>query len=251
MDVFPWCNVGHKNFYDILLMSFTYQTKWCVMLMHCLDDTESWFYYTSAFQILSMIALSVTDYRHTNGIISSLHGNRKWTFEGIDIETRPILTEHNIFEADIFNPDNNLDDLRSTSTHSPKIPFLINPQCSLHGLMLSLRHLLIWMSRIVHSKSHNLWVITSYQLTTSHTHCKHGLKHTHQEVPNVKFIKYSPTKCSQTYTHLFQRQQHTLSYMFGQKFPILDALYSTYDLWKKIMFIFSCGYRIFKPIPRK
>ena len=24
--------------------------------------------------------------------------------------------------------------------------------------------------------------------------------------------------------------QHTLSYMFGQKFPILDALYSTYDL---------------------
>ena len=34
--------------------------------------------------------------------------------------------EHNIFEADIFNPDNNMDDISITSTRSPKIPVLIN-----------------------------------------------------------------------------------------------------------------------------
>ena len=34
--------------------------------------------------------------------------------EGINIETQPILTEDNIFEADIFNPDNNLDDISRT-----------------------------------------------------------------------------------------------------------------------------------------
>ena len=43
----------------------------------------------------------------------------------LEIETRPISTEHNIFEADIFNPDNNLDDISSTSTYSPKIPVLV------------------------------------------------------------------------------------------------------------------------------
>ena len=31
----------------------------------------------------------------------------KINIEGIEIETRPIFTEHNIFEADIFNSDNN------------------------------------------------------------------------------------------------------------------------------------------------
>ena len=45
--------------------------------------------------------------------------------EGIKIETRPIFTEHNIFEANIFNPYNVLDNISSTSTCSPKIPFLI------------------------------------------------------------------------------------------------------------------------------
>ena len=45
--------------------------------------------------------------------------------ECIEIETRPISTENNIFEVDIFNPDNNLDDISSTSTHSPKITVLI------------------------------------------------------------------------------------------------------------------------------
>ena len=45
--------------------------------------------------------------------------------EGITIETRPIFIEHNIFEADIFNPDNILNDIRSTSTHYTKIPALI------------------------------------------------------------------------------------------------------------------------------
>ena len=45
--------------------------------------------------------------------------------EGIDIETRPIFTEHNIFEADILNSDNDSDDISSTSTHSPKITVLI------------------------------------------------------------------------------------------------------------------------------
>ena len=49
----------------------------------------------------------------------------KMNIEGIDIETRPIFTEHNIFEADIFNPDNNLDDIRNPSNHSPKIIVLI------------------------------------------------------------------------------------------------------------------------------
>ena len=46
--------------------------------------------------------------------------------KGILIETRPISTEHTIFEADIFNADNNVDDISSTSTVSPKIPVLVN-----------------------------------------------------------------------------------------------------------------------------
>ena len=50
----------------------------------------------------------------------------KMNIEGIVIETCPIFTENDIFEADIFNPDNNLDDISSTSTHSPKIPILVN-----------------------------------------------------------------------------------------------------------------------------
>ena len=33
--------------------------------------------------------------------------------------------EHNIFEVDIFNPDNKLDGISSTSTHYPKIPVLV------------------------------------------------------------------------------------------------------------------------------
>ena len=45
--------------------------------------------------------------------------------KGIDIETYPIFMENNIFEADIFNPDDNLDDIGSTSTHSLKITALI------------------------------------------------------------------------------------------------------------------------------
>ena len=49
----------------------------------------------------------------------------KMNMEGIEIETRPIFTENMIFEADIFNPDNNLGGISITSTHSPKIPFLI------------------------------------------------------------------------------------------------------------------------------
>ena len=46
--------------------------------------------------------------------------------EGIAIETRPIFTEHNIFKADIFNPDNILNSIISTPNRSPKIPVLIN-----------------------------------------------------------------------------------------------------------------------------
>ena len=34
----------------------------------------------------------------------------KMNIEGIEMKTCTILTEHNIFEADIFNQDNNLDD---------------------------------------------------------------------------------------------------------------------------------------------
>ena len=49
----------------------------------------------------------------------------KINIEGIAIETCATFTEHNIFEAEIFNADNNLDDISSTSTHSPKIPVLI------------------------------------------------------------------------------------------------------------------------------
>ena len=45
--------------------------------------------------------------------------------EGITIETHPIFVEHDIFEAGIFNQDNNLDGINSTSTSSPKIPVLI------------------------------------------------------------------------------------------------------------------------------
>ena len=41
--------------------------------------------------------------------------------EVIATETRSIFTEHNIFEADIFNPDNIMDDISSTSTRYPKI----------------------------------------------------------------------------------------------------------------------------------
>ena len=46
--------------------------------------------------------------------------------EVIVIVTRPIFTGHNIFEADILNPDNNLDDISSASTCYPKIPVLVN-----------------------------------------------------------------------------------------------------------------------------
>ena len=49
----------------------------------------------------------------------------KMNIEGIAIETRPIFTEHNIFEAETFNPDNIWDDISSASTRSPKIPVLI------------------------------------------------------------------------------------------------------------------------------
>ena len=49
----------------------------------------------------------------------------KINMEGIAVVTRPIFTDHNIFEANIFNPDNILNDISSTSNHSPKIPFLI------------------------------------------------------------------------------------------------------------------------------
>ena len=57
-------------------------------------------------------------------------------FEGIEIETRPIFNEHYIFEADIFNPDNNLDDIISTSAHFPQKTVLVTQPmkftCSLH-----------------------------------------------------------------------------------------------------------------------
>ena len=49
----------------------------------------------------------------------------KMNIEGIEIETCPIFIEYNIFEADIFNPENHLDDIRSASTRSPKISVLI------------------------------------------------------------------------------------------------------------------------------
>ena len=45
--------------------------------------------------------------------------------EGIEIETRPIFTKHNIFEAEIFNRDNISEDFISTSNHSTKITVLI------------------------------------------------------------------------------------------------------------------------------
>ena len=45
--------------------------------------------------------------------------------EGVEIETCPIFTEHNIFENVIFNPDNNSEDFSSTSTRSTKIPVLV------------------------------------------------------------------------------------------------------------------------------
>ena len=114
--------------------------------------------------------------------------------------------------------------------------------------MLYFRHLLIWMLRIVHSKSQNIWVIPSYQLTTSHTHWKHVTKCTHQEVSIGQFSQSSPTKRSQTYTYLFKRQHQTLSYLLGHKSLTVYALYSTYTFWNKKMFIFSCGCRIFKPL---
>ena len=38
----------------------------------------------------------------------------KMNIEGIDIETRPVFTENNIFETDILNPDNNLEYFSST-----------------------------------------------------------------------------------------------------------------------------------------
>ena len=49
----------------------------------------------------------------------------KMNIVGIEIETCPIFIEYNIFEADIFNPENHLDDIRSASTRSPKISVLI------------------------------------------------------------------------------------------------------------------------------
>ena len=50
----------------------------------------------------------------------------KMNMEGIEIETRPISMEHNIFEVDSFNPNINVDVISSTSTHSPEIPVLVN-----------------------------------------------------------------------------------------------------------------------------
>ena len=100
----------------------------------------------------------------------------------------------------------------------------------------------------MNSKSHHLWFITFYQLTTSHNHCKNGQKRTCQEVSSGKFCRSSQTKRSKTYIHLFQRQQKTPSHLLGHKSPTTDALYLICALWKKIMFIFSCVYRMFKPL---
>ena len=72
--------------------------------------------------------------------------------QGIEIETRPIFTERDIFEAETFNPDNNLDDISSTSTHSLKIP-VITTQPMKFIAWSDVRHLLIGISRIMNSYS--------------------------------------------------------------------------------------------------
>ena len=170
------------------------------MLIHCLDDTASWLYHTSVFQIFSMIVIIIPDHRHTNEIISSLHRDRKWILKVLLLKpaqfSRSIISLRLIFSTQtIFWIL-----LSALQIALPKYQSsLINPLSSLKGQIFLLRHLLQWMSLIVHSKPHNPWVITPYQLTMSHTHVKHGPKRNHQDVSNVPFSQSSPKKCSQTY----------------------------------------------------
>ena len=152
----------------------------------------------------------------------------KMNIEGIEIGNRPIFTERNIFKADIFNPDNNLDDISSTSNHSSKIPFLVTQPINFIVRTdviikapnnMNVAHCAFEM---IESIIHNILSIdnVTYSLKAwSEAYPPGGFQWKVQEIV-AKNI-------SQTYTHLFQRQQQTLAYLLGHKYLTLDALYLT------------------------
>ena len=124
------------------LLGYTFSVVLRPNQMMCdVDSLSRWYGKLSGAHLCISNILHNRDKRHRSQVyqqdnfISSQKS--KMNIEGIEIETCPIFTEHNIFESDIFNPYNNLDDISSPKLILPKYQSsLLNQWSSSHGLML-------------------------------------------------------------------------------------------------------------------
>ena len=173
----------------------------------------------------------------------------KINIEGIEIETCPIIPEHNILESEIFNPDNNLEDFSSTSAHFPKIPVLVTQPINFierSDVIIKApnnRNIAHSAFEITESRSHNILSIDDVTYSLQAWSKAHQPIDFQWEVQSI-FSNKSLTKL-RSFISISTADPfiYTWSQISDSRCTILDMHFV-----KKIMSILSCGYQIFKPL---